>query len=213
MSEQVSLKQVERQAFTSIYNDGLWDIFLGCFLLIFVIAPFLSASMGDFWSSVVFLPFWGGVYLVIRRIRQHVVAPRVGTAKFGRARKAKLRKFTVVMLAANLVALVLGFVAAANIGRISGHAVAPVFGLIFLIGFSTAAYFLDFSRLYVYGLLTGLSPLVGEWLWVHNKASHHGFPLTFGITAAVMILVGLVLFVRLLRENPVAVAELPSEKA
>ena len=25
----------------------------------FVIAPYLSTSLGDFWSSAVFLPFWG----------------------------------------------------------------------------------------------------------------------------------------------------------
>jgi len=142
-----------------------------------------------------------------------VVIPRVGFAKFGRARKAKLRRFSILMLVVNTVALVLGFVAAANVGRISGQPVTPVLGLIFLVGFSIAAYFLDFNRLYVYGLLAGLSPLVGEWLWVHHKASHHGFPVTFGAVSAVTVLVGLVLFVRLLRDNPIPVEGIHSEEA
>ena len=98
MSEPISLKDAETKAFTSIYNDGLWDVFLGCFLLMFAIAPLLSASLGDFWSSAVFLPFWALVFVVIRLIRKQVVIPRVGFAKFGRARKAKLRRFSILML-------------------------------------------------------------------------------------------------------------------
>lgn len=213
MSEQISLKQAEKQVVTATYGDGLWDLFLGCFVLMFALAPLLSVSLGDFWSSAVFLPFWALVYAALRLVRRRVVAPRLGTVKFGRARKAKLRKFTIVMLATNLAALVLGIVAAANIGKISGHTVTPFFGLVFLVGFSAAGYFLDFPRLYLYGLLMGLSPLVGEWLSVHHKASHHGFPITFGITAAVMILVGLVLFVRVLRDNPLPAEGLPAEEA
>ena len=204
MSQQISLKEAERKAFRITYNDGLWDIFLGCFVLMFAIAPFLSPSLGDFWSSAVFLPFWGLVFLVSRLIRKYVVTPRVGVVKFGQARKTKLMKFSVVMLVINVVALILGFVAAMNFGSVSGQMTTIIFGLIILIGFSIAAYFLDFSRLYIYGLLIGLSPLVGEWLYIYGNATHHGFPITFGATAGIMILVGLALFVRLLRDNPVS---------
>jgi hypothetical protein len=101
MSQKISLKEAERKAFRATYNDGLWDILLGCVFLMFVIAPFLSPSLGDYWSSVVFLPFWGLVFLGIRLIRKHVVTPRVGVVNFGLSRKTKLAKFTVVMLAVN----------------------------------------------------------------------------------------------------------------
>ena len=57
MSRQLSLKEAERKAFRTKYDDGLWDILLGCFFSMFAIAPFLSASLGDFWSSAVFVPF------------------------------------------------------------------------------------------------------------------------------------------------------------
>lgn len=214
MPGQVSLKRIEKQAFTAAYSDGLWDFFLGCFLLMFAVAPLLSGALGDFWSSAVFLPFWALVYAVIRWTRKHVVAPRVGTVKFGRARKAKLRKFSLIMLAVNVAALVLGFVAASQAKPLPGQGVAPLFGAFFLVAFSAAAYFLDFGRLYMYALITGLSPLVGEWLWVRGMASHHGIPVTFGITAALMMVVGIVLFVRLLRHNPLPDPEgLSSEEA
>jgi MFS family permease len=213
MSQQISLKEAERKAFRATYNDGLWDIFLGCFFLMFAIGPFLSPSLGVFWSSAVFLPFWGLVFLVIWLIRKRVVTPRIGVVKFGQARKTRLRKLTVVMLVANVIAFILGLVAAMSFGRVPGQTYTITLGLILLIGFSIAAYFLDFSRLYFYGLLVGLSFLIGEWLWVHGYASHHGFPITFGTTAAIMILVGLAVFVRLLRDHPVPIEGIPSEKA
>lgn len=211
MSQKISLKEAERKAFRTTLNDGLVDIFLGCFLLMFVIGLYLSDSLGDFWSSAVFLPFLALVYLAIWLIRRYVVTPRIGMVKFGQARKAKLAKFTVVMLVINVVALILGSVAALSFGSVPGQMISILFGLILLMGFSIAAYFLDFNRLYIYGLLVGLSPLIGEWLWTHGYATHHGFPITFGTSSGIMILVGLAVFIRLLHNNPVPIEGIPSE--
>ena len=158
-----------------------------------------------------FLPLWVMVYAVIWLIRKHVVAPRVGVVRFGRARQAKLRRFTIIMLGLNAATLILGFVLAPNFGKVPGQMIAYAVGAMLLIGFSIAAYFLDINRLYVYGLLAGLAPLVGEWLWIRGYAAHHGFPVTFGVTAAIMILVGLAVFIRLLRDNPVPTEAIPTE--
>jgi hypothetical protein len=62
MQEKISLKEAEKKAFKTSFDDGLWDILIGSFFLEFAIAPLISASLGDFWSSVVFLPFWGFDY-------------------------------------------------------------------------------------------------------------------------------------------------------
>jgi vacuolar-type H+-ATPase subunit I/STV1 len=213
MSQQISLIEAERKAFRTSYNDGLWDIFLGCYFLMFVIALYLSRSLGDFWSSTIFLPFLGLVYLGIRLIRKHVVTPRIGVVKFGLPRKTRLAKFTVVMLVVNVSAFILGIFAAVSFGKVPGQIISIIFGMILLMGFSIAAYFLDFNRLYIYGLLVGFSPLIGEWLWSQGYATHHGFPITFGISSGIMILVGLTVFVRLLRDNPVPLEESLSEEA
>lgn len=210
MSKQISLKEAERKAFRTRYDDGLWDIFLGSYFLMFVIALYLSPILGDLWSSVVLLPFWLLVFLVILLIRKHVVTPRVGVVKFGLARKTKLAKFTVVMLVVNVIAFILGLVAAMSFGKVPGQMYSIGFGMALLIGFSMAAYFLDFNRLYIYGLLVGLSPLVGEWLWTHGYATHHGFPITFGTSSCIMIFVGLAIFVRLLHDNPDPPEGIPS---
>ncbi len=210
MSENISLKDAERRVFMAATQDGLWDIFIGSVLMIFAIAPFLSAGLGDFWSSAVFLPFWGLVALAITLVRKRVLAPRIGTVEFGPRRKTRLKRFSLVLLLLNLFAFLLGVIAAANFVDNAGLLFAGTFGLIVLVGFSAAAYLLEIRRLFAYGLLVALSPLVGEWLYISWGVPHHGFPLTFGVTSGLIILVGLFLFVRLLRANPVPAADTPA---
>lgn len=209
MSQQISLKDAERKVFQSTFADGLWDVLLGCwFPLQFAIAPFLSRSMGDFWSSAVFLPFWGAVYLVIWAIRKKVVAPRVGRVEFGAARVNRLKKFSLALLIVNVTAFIFGLIAFLRFTSLSGGSYPIVLGLVLLIGFSAAAYFLDFPRLYVYGLLSVFAPLIGEWLYRNVGASHHGYPIVFGTLAGVMILTGLVTFIRFMQNNPLPAGDM-----
>ena len=202
MSQKISLKEAERKAFTSTFQDGLWDIFIGCFLLQFSIGPFLSPTLGDFWSSVVFLPFFALAFLVIWFVKKHVITPRVGIVKFGQWRVTRMMRFNAGMVLALTVSLLLGILSLVQFGSIPGWIHTARFSLIFLITFCAAAYFLDFTRLYIYGVIIALSPLIGEVLYVYLKASHHGFPITFGIAAGLVILTGLVSFVRFLQDHP-----------
>lgn len=202
MENPVSLKMVERQVFQATYSDGLHDIMIGCVLLMFAIAPLLSESLGDLWSSAIFLPFWGLIYLAIWLTRRYVVAPRIGTVTYSKQRQKRLRMFSILMVIANIILLMLG-IAVLITGAGSGVTWMVVLGLSLMIGFSTAAYFLDYSRLYLYGLLIGVAPMVGEWLSVNYGAPHHGFPLVFGIVSGLVITIGMVTFVRFLKKNPV----------
>ena len=211
MSSQISLKDAERKTFTSAFEDGLWDILIACVLLMLAIGPCLP--WGDFWSSAVFLPFYALVYVGIRLLRKYVVLPRVGLVRFGPAGKSRLRRFNFIVLAINVVALTLGLIAVFHPAALGW---GPPIGLslIMLVGFSVAGYSLGFARLYLYGALGALSPIIGEVLYRRLGASHHGFPITFGTMAGIMIVIGLVKFVRLVRERPLPPAEeLFTEKA
>lgn len=203
MVEEISLKNVERKIYSTASQDGMSDIFLGCIFLIFAIAPLLSSKLGDFWSSAIFVPFWGIVMLCIWLVRKHVIRPRIGEVKFGAARRTRLLRFNLIMLTANFLIFILGIWKSFNSEVLSGRTTSALFGLSCLLLFCIAAYFLNFGRLYVYGLLIGLSPLVGEWLYTYQGASHHGFPITFGISAGIMIFTGLVVFIRIFRLNPI----------
>ena len=206
MQTPVSLKSAERKAFRTTLADGLWDIFIACFLLQFAIAPLLSETLGDFWSSFVFLPLWGLAYLAIWLTRKYVVSPRIGQATFGPVRKKKLRAFTMIMLALNVLVFVAGLVVALVVSfqdRTQLSWLISLFlGAFVLMGFSLAGYLLDTPRFYLYGLMLLIAPPVGEWLFQNHGFTHHGYPVVFGFSAGVMILTGLVLFLRLLKNNP-----------
>jgi hypothetical protein len=202
MKQQIDLKELERKVWTSFYEDGLEDIFLGCVILMFALAPFLSRiGFGDFWSSVVFIPFWTLIYLLLVFLRKKVVIPRIGVVSFGQARRKRLVKFNILMLVVLSIALILGIVffrGSATHAWVNNLR----FIVVMLICFGLAAYFLGFVRLYVYGILVTGSIPIGEWLYSNVGIPHHGFPVTFGFTAVIIILTGVTLFFRLLRKNP-----------
>ena len=215
MQTPISLKSAERQAFRTTLADGLWDILIACFLLQFAIAPLLSEHLGDFWSSVVFLPLWGLVYLATWLTRKYVVHPRIGQVTFGSVRKSKLRKFTLIMLVLNILVFILGIVVALIVGFQDraqfGWLISLVLGLFVLSGFSLAGYLLETPRFYLYGVMLLVAPTIGEWLYQQHGFTHHGYPVVFGISAGVMILTGLAMFLRFLRNNPRI--ELPREES
>ena len=84
MSAQISLKDLEKNIFQKSFQDGLIDIQIGCVVLMFAIAPLLSPFLGDFWSSMVFLPFWALIYLGVKEIRKKIIQPRVGVVEIGK---------------------------------------------------------------------------------------------------------------------------------
>jgi hypothetical protein len=198
MSGKNVLEQAERKVFRASFEDGLIDFGIAAFTLMFAVAPLLSETMGDFWSSFVFLPFYGVLYLFLRWVRKRYVIPRTGTVTFGAERVAKLRRGGWVMLVLNVLFLVLGAITFFY-PEAPDFMIALRFSAIMLILFSMAGYFYDLTQLYIYGVLCAAAIPVGEWLWLRGIASHHGFPIVFGTITAVIFLRGLVKFVRLMQ--------------
>ncbi len=201
MKSNKTLKEADRKLFTTYFDDGLVDIFLAAFVLMFVIGPFLSVPLGDFWAVAIFLPFWGLVYLVLRYLRRRFVTPRLGSVTWGDMRKRKLRRGSIIMLVLNVIFLGLGVVAFL-LPIQSGYVMSLRFGANVLILFSVAGYFYDFSMLYLYGILIVLALPVGEWLYQTAGFSHHGYPVVFGSVAGIMLVRGLVKFFTLIKEIP-----------
>ena len=206
MSDNKTLKAMDRKIFTSYFADGLLDIFLAAFVLMFAVGPFLSGPLGDFWGTVIFLPFFGLVYLILRYIRKRVVSPRIGSVTWGEMRKRKLRTVSIIMLIINVIFLLLGVVVFFR-PMASGYTVSIQFSVIMLILFTAAGYMLDFSFLYVYGILIALAMPVGEWLYQTAGFSHHGFPVVFGSLAVIMLARGLYKFITLVKGTPPQVEE------
>ncbi len=199
-------RDIEAKTFRAARDDGLWDVLLASVVAMFAVAPLLSESMGDVWSSVVFVPVWLAVYLATRLVRERVLRPRIGTVELGEARRRGLHRAAMVLLVVNVAAFVGGVVAwlgaGADLFDLDGLAYPISLGLVSLVGGSAVAYVTGIWRFAAYGLLLAAAPLVGEWLWRQGYADHHGFPIVFGVAAGVILGAGITRFVSLLRNRP-----------
>lgn len=204
MNFPTNLKELERNIFRESVRDGVLDILIGCMLLIFAIAPLLSARLGDFWSSAIFLPFWLAAYWGMRAVKKAYLLPRIGQVNYSSYRKKRLKNINLVILVFNLVVFGLGLIVFFRSDHLQGW--IPL-SIIMLLGFSLGGFMIESPRLYLYGVLTALAPIIGEYLYQNHGASHHGFPITFGVLSTAFIITGLVLMLSIFRRYP-----LPDQK-
>ena len=210
MSQKMNLKEIERKAFTSTFQDGLWDLFLGLQLLAWGLAPLLEeiVPLSDWWVAVLAAPLML-VYLAILAVKKYITAPRIGRIKFGPKRKAKMKKIVAISSIILLLGLLLGTLwlramASGLPGWAAGIPLPPVIWMVlFITGFSLAAYFLDFSRLYLYGVLYAIS-LPTRIILKQNPALGSISLIAYFVSGSVMVLIGAVLFIRFLRDYPIS---------
>jgi hypothetical protein len=161
----------------------------------------LSISLGDFWSSAIFLPIWGLTFLAVALIRKFWIVPRAGVVKFGSTRKKKLSIFSWIMLVLNVIFLLLGLLAIFQPTASGYLRVLPLAAMV-LITSSLAGYFLDVPRFFVYGLLFAGGFFLGEWLYQRFGFVHHGYPVVFGTLTVLIFLVGIYKLFIFIRNNP-----------
>jgi hypothetical protein len=217
MSERINLKEVERKAWRSFFQDGLWDIYLGLLLL-----GMGSSSLGRYvglpeesgWSLLPNL-IWAIVSMLILWVgKRFVTVPRMGRVKLGPKGKARKRKTRVLLTASVLVGVVVFAIALVARGnpprRLNLAVVFPaVYALNMLVVFSLGAYFLDFARLYLIGVMYALPvPLLITLDEIAGIDIGFG---AFAAPAAVILLIGMVLFIRFLRDYPVPEEAPPTE--
>ena len=211
MSQTISLKELERKAWRSVFQDGLWDIYLGLLLLAMAIGALLSdIGVPEAWHMTIYGTLMVLSMLVLWAGKKFITVPRMGRVKFGPKRKAKLNWVRVVLLLSVLVeagVFVAGLAMRGN--RLEQLSVAFFFPAAWVVNaivvFSLGAYFLDFSRLYLIGVLYALP--VPLDMTFHEFA---GIDLTFfafAVPAAAILLMGTVVFIRFLRDYPVVSEE------
>lgn len=153
MSENLSLKEAERRAWTLYYEDGLFDIFLGLLFL----GGGLRELTDSLWSYLFVL---AGILIFVFG-RRMMTLPRVGVIKFGPRRKAQRKVLFFVILTAvllTLLLLLLPFLGITAVGPTAGLILTLVVPLIFVY----MAYLMAFKRLYGYAVLVAIFMLATE---------------------------------------------------
>jgi len=209
MSAIISTKELERKAFRSTFQDGLWDIYLG--MLLFLIGAGIAiAKITSLPPTTINFLLVAVAIIVISGFflgKKYITVPRLGRVKFGPARRTRVTKVTLLLSLSALVGLAI-FVSYQFIHRIEGVAswVIPfgMFGLTSVVVFSLGAYYLDYTRAYLYGWCYALAFPAGIFL---DNYTIFGFLLSYLFFSAIMLVPGMVLLIRFLRDYPVVVNE------
>jgi hypothetical protein len=208
MSQDLDLKAVERKAFRSVHQDGLWDIYLGVLLLALSLFFAMPENEGSEWNYM--LPALLGVgfaFAIFQLGKKYVTMPRMGQVRFGPERQK--RKITLAWIMATYVLLTVGLLLYSlyvwNVSA-SGQAidlainpslervlVASISAFIAGTSIIVISYFKEFVRGYYIALLTGCG-------FFFTLLFDSTLPM---IVAGALILVpGLVLFINFLRQHP-----------
>lgn len=201
----IDLKELERQAFRSTFQDGLWDIYLGLMLLPMTVW-FVMVVPNDFPDALslsvmmilLLLP-----YILFRSSKKYFVIPRLGLVKFREGRQKKRKKLGLALSLSVMGTVILVIMTARavipTVGSLPLWAVPiGLFGVKIIIVFSLLAYYLDFSRAYLYGWFYALAILD----LMRSMGAEAAFLVLAPLFATIMIAVGSVLFIRFLRGHP-----------
>jgi len=217
VSAVLNLKEIERRAFRATYQDGLWDMYFGGIVMAmgaFMFRPDDGYSLANIILAVVVIAIAGGLLWVGKML---ITLPRMGQVRFGPARKQKARTLAiilgvVVLVQAGTVGLtVLGWlspqVGAQVNSFLAGHslerlAVAAVASLFVGPPMILIAYFSDFPRGYYIAVMMSLAVFL---MILVNQ------PIYAMVIGGLILLPGLVLFVRFLKRYPLPQESVPHE--
>jgi hypothetical protein len=206
MERKINLKELEKKAFRSTFQDGIWDIFLGVLLFNLGFGPG-GLKLG------LSIPVTAGIGICVAALamtgfilaKKYITTPRLGQVNFSPARKRRVGKVTI-LLVLSVVAGALLFVFGGiikilpgTLGAVPFPAVA--FGVNCLVLFSLASFFLNINRFYAYGILYAFS-LPAGFVLEKNAAFAGALFLPFVLSAAIMAGWGIILFVRFLKNHP-----------
>jgi hypothetical protein len=195
MVEDISLKEIQRKVYMTFFQDGIWDIFLGLFILGWGLAILTDAT---YLPGVTFI----GLYFAIWGIKKRITYPRIGYARFS---ATKRRRITTRVVILGVVVLLAGVMAAVlwGIGT-RPQWLVDYFSLVFN-GMLAAivcfiAYWARVNRFYAYASLIFLGAVFHVWLGVRWE---------FGFIGAggIIVLIGVGILISFLRKYPKMVEE------
>lgn len=213
MMLQLNLKEIEKRAFRSTYQDGLLDIQYGLIVAcmsIFIYRPESGYSPLNILLAVVAIVVTNLLFMAGKRF---ITLPRMGMVKFGEIRHKKIRRMAIVLGIFILFQIALVIITSRGIFPSSNEAwhnnffgnqnsslliVAAIGSLIVGSGMIVMSYFSDFDRgLYISILMAAavfLMILLNRPLW----------PILIGLG---IILPGITLLVRFITRYPISKEE------
>lgn len=205
MIESGDLKQIEKKAYRSTYQDGLYDLCYGIFLLAWAVVPLIRDAGVSL--PLAALPFLAVPAIILLAGKKYITVPRMGRAKFGEQRLTKATRLfgagAVTLLISYLLIIVVSVWGIRLSGlRTLGDMTLPlVESVVVLVGVSALAYFSEFRRLYLYAFFFAGGIPLAELLY-HYVGTPLDELIAFGIPGLAVIVIGLVLLANFVRKYP-----------
>ena len=208
MDTQLDLKQIERKAFRSTYEDGLWDIYFGLIVICMSIFIYRPASGYSPMNIILALLAMSVAYSLFWAAKKYITVPRMGQVRFGDIRKKKKTTMVVFLSFVVLVQLILlgltalGWLDPEVSVRVNGFlksrdlmdlTVALIGSLIVVSGMTLTAYFSDFPRGYFIAAMMALA----VFLMIYTNQ-----PIYAILIGLLICIPGVVLFIRFLKKYP-----------
>ena len=194
MTQEINLKELERKAYLSTFQDGLLDVAVGSMLLVTALSGTLeNAGLPPKAASIMGVCLMLSVPLIVILGKKYIVIPRMGLVKFAPSRQAQRHKaITALVLAVLITAVVaaLAMTRTASFASFKSHVVGV---MLVAVPLSVLAYFLQFNRLYLIALLAGLAELI------HSFVDNYWI---FAVAGTIICSMGLIVFVRFLQKYP-----------
>ncbi|NMB69457.1 MAG: hypothetical protein GYA20_11935 [Chloroflexi bacterium] len=214
MSTPFDLRQLEKKAFRTTYEDGLLDMDMGGIIASMSALAFLLQDDTVRWLN--FGLFFVGMLastLLYQLGKKFVTLPRMGQVVFGPARKRRTAMLAGILgvIVALQVLTVLGSVLLWKVPGLAGQlglnidqpdterlVVAAIGALFVGPSMTLMAYFNDFPRGYYIAVMLSLAVFL--MIWFRS-------PVIMLVIAGLIFIPGVVLFIRFLRKYPLPPAE------
>jgi len=198
MNASDSLASLERRAYRSTFNDGIYDLAFGWIFLVLAWIPVLEA--------VGFIRLYAYLFLLVPLPllwlgKRHITTPRLGAVEFGTRRRVR-RRSLMLMLGAVVVLMLPVVLMMLPTLRGQAHyttwfAVAMIVAPVVLI----AVYAFDYPRLLIYVALLGFAVVEANFLGGLLGSPLHTL-ISFGLPGAAILIYGVVLLVRFVQRYP-----------
>lgn len=203
MSEDLDLKEIEKKAWRSTFEDGIFEIYFGILYLSLTLGVVLDAVLPSPYNIILIFSIIGLGLTFFLIGKKYISQPRLGKVKFGRTRIARKAK-TIVVLIVNFFVLLFILILVPQFGEdMPEFLYGLVMGLLFFtIPLSFVAYFLQFNRLYLIAILVGLTYFLDEIYALLGIPEPFDSLLAYGMVSATIIIIGIIVFIKFLKNYP-----------
>ncbi len=195
------MREVEKRTYMSYHQDGLIDIFVGVYVLLFGVGILLITVTGfSTWFVIpaIFPAIMSPIWISAKK---RTTMPRIGYVKLGSRGANKLMAIFIGLMVTGLgTFMVITFASRSQAWALTVRDLIIPYGMI-IIGVSAAAvsslfaYTMGLKRLYAYGLLTLALVLPGHFITIPFEYSL----LAIGLAIFVN---GFVLLIQFIRKHP-----------